>query len=101
MLHSVSENVYFHSVSNGNLTPARPKDQRGIDKIVMRLLLLAPLISVYDILGRIVHKQNVENPSIGDNAITFEPSGLPKGVYLFRLQNNNTVRSGRLVFLGN
>lgn len=51
-------------------------------------------LKVYDILGRNVITQNIGYKTTGTHRVQFNPEGLSSGVYMYRLQMNNS-QSGK------
>lgn len=56
-------------------------------------------LTVYDILGREVAVLIDENRSAGRFQVTFDASGFNSGMYLYRLQSGNQVRTGKMTLL--
>ena len=56
-------------------------------------------VVVYDILGRLVETLVDEEKQPGHYEATFNASGLPSGVYFYRLQAGSFIESRKLVLL--
>jgi hypothetical protein len=56
-------------------------------------------LSVYDILGREITLLVNENKSVGKQRVTFDASGLPGGVYFYRMQAGQFQETRKLVLL--
>ncbi len=56
-------------------------------------------LSVYDILGREITLLVNENKSVGKHRVTFDASGLPGGVYFYRMQAGQFQETRKLVLL--
>ncbi|MCX6638898.1 MAG: T9SS type A sorting domain-containing protein [bacterium] len=56
-------------------------------------------LEVFDVNGRVVGVQHVEPLQAGSHEIQFDGSGLPSGVYIYRLTAGATSASGKMVLL--
>ncbi len=56
-------------------------------------------LKVYDVLGRLVRTLVNDNQVMGSHEVTFDGSGLPSGVYFYRLQAGGFSRTRKLVVL--
>ncbi|MCX6640679.1 MAG: choice-of-anchor J domain-containing protein [bacterium] len=56
-------------------------------------------LEVFDINGRVVGVQHVEPLQAGSHEIQFDGSGLPSGVYIYRLTAGVTSANGKMVLL--
>ncbi|MCX6641593.1 MAG: right-handed parallel beta-helix repeat-containing protein [bacterium] len=56
-------------------------------------------LEVFDINGRAVGVQHVESLQSGTHEITFDGSGLPSGIYVYRLTAGASTASGKMVLL--
>ncbi|MCX6639374.1 MAG: SBBP repeat-containing protein [bacterium] len=56
-------------------------------------------LEVFDINGRVVGDQHVEPLQAGSHEIQFDGSGLPSGVYIYRLTAGVTSANGKMVLL--
>jgi parallel beta-helix repeat protein len=54
---------------------------------------------VYDMLGRVVVRLVEEKQAAGVQEAVFDASGLPSGVYLYRIEAGGHVQTGRLVLM--
>jgi hypothetical protein len=56
-------------------------------------------LKVYDLLGRGIRTLVDERQNEGDHVVTFNPGGLPSGVYFYRLKAGDYVATKRLLHL--
>lgn len=57
--------------------------------------------SVYNLVGKIVYQEKFM-PSYGKNVISYTPApDLPKGIYLYKLNNGKKVITKRIIYTGN
>ncbi|MCX6641152.1 MAG: T9SS type A sorting domain-containing protein [bacterium] len=57
------------------------------------------VLEVFDIHSRVAGVQHVEPLQSGAHEIQFDGSGLPSGVYLYRLTTGENTASGKMVLL--
>jgi hypothetical protein len=57
------------------------------------------VLTVFDLLGREIETLLNESMQAGDHSIIFDGSGLGSGVYFYRMQARESVKSGRMVLL--
>ncbi len=57
------------------------------------------MLIVYDVLGRPVATLVNERQNAGSRSVKFDAAGLPSGVYFYRLQAGNFVRSKKMILL--
>lgn len=56
-------------------------------------------LGVYDLLGRSIKTLVSERQSAGTHTVTFNASGLPSGVYFYRLTSGSVVKTKKLVMI--
>ena len=57
------------------------------------------VLKIYNMLGQEVAKLLDENLQAGPYKVTFEPIGLPSGVYIYRLQSNGLNETRKMLLL--
>jgi hypothetical protein len=57
----------------------------------------SPLITLYDIQGKVVAEKSVENQVAGDYETQMDTEGLPKGMYLLTLKAGEEIHTLKLV----
>ncbi len=57
------------------------------------------LLTVFDILGREVAQLVQERQEAGTHSVTFDGSGLPSGVYIYRLQADHRVQTMKMMLM--
>ena len=56
-------------------------------------------LKVYDILGKEVAKLVSENQKAGNHEVTFDASGIPSGVYLYKITSGNYTETKKMILL--
>jgi len=59
----------------------------------------AAQMDIFDITGRTVESRNLGVLSSGDHTVEFDASGLPSGVYFYRLTTENTADTRKMILL--
>ena len=54
-------------------------------------------LKVYDIIGQEIATLVDGDRTAGEHAVSFDASGLPSGIYLYRLQHGSGSRIGRMI----
>jgi hypothetical protein len=54
-------------------------------------------LRVYDIIGQEIATLLDEHQPAGEHTVSFEGTGLPSGIYMYRLQHDSGVRVGRMI----
>lgn len=57
------------------------------------------LLTIYDIIGRVVKRMNIENKTIGRKTVSIDASDLPSGVYIYSLNISGIHRSRKMILL--
>jgi hypothetical protein len=57
------------------------------------------VLKVFDILGREVETMENENKQAGRHTAVFNPKNLPSGIYIYRIQAGNAIRSRNMLYL--
>jgi len=57
------------------------------------------VLKVFDILGREVVALENEKKQSGRHTAVFNPKNLPSGIYIYRLQAGNAMRSRSMLYL--
>lgn len=72
------------------------------DRFHYQLLSLAPTtleLTVFNLDGKIVHRENLKLPSGGEHTGTFDMTGFPSGPYIIKLHTNEHIFYSRLLKL--
>ena len=56
-------------------------------------------LSITDLVGKEVARYMNSNVSSGESKIVFEKNQVRSGVYLYQLQINNSIRTGKIIVL--
>jgi hypothetical protein len=78
-----------------HLPASRPGHNRGIESQVLSLVRL----SVYDLLGREVASLVNEKKAPGTYWVEFDGTGLPSGIYLYRLTVGAIVKTRKMILV--
>lgn len=97
-LENVSTELQEVTKGSGNLVQVYPNPIQENAQIMLNIDAPGHVnVSVYDLSGNLVRQLYGANATAGKLAINFSRDNLPKGVYFYRVTNENSVASGKLV----
>jgi len=56
-------------------------------------------LTIFDVLGRKVQELDKGIKDVGEHQIKFDGTGLPSGIYFYRLSSDNTIETKKLLFV--